>query len=347
MFFVDYPQLIPNLHFIFGIFLIATINYYVNLQKLPPKYKYIFTGICLLVLTLYPIPFFAKDRNFGAILLDITDRGVYFPFTLLYYIVIILKYYSIQTEIIKAKKAIPGIDFVLAFLFILPHYVYNYSPDAPKSNSSPESKHNHIKRFWLSIIQYFTTWLIIVLIFYYLPIPWNVIASCFRGYSAIPLVMGTGLVVIAMFIMGAAIMSTESAIYNIVGGYNFKYYQDKAFLSTSVGEFWRRWNIWGNEWFFTYMYSPLRRTFNFSHSQAALTIFLFSSFLHAYIIGLINWEFAWLTFFVFFINGLVVNLEKPVTERFAFISKCPRWIKLILTLLFLDITLGLFGLCFT
>ena len=269
------------------------------------------------------------------------------PITLVGYLIILFKFYSAQIKTIKDAKNTPGILFILTFMLTLPYYAMSYGKEGIRPKENKGHRLYQFIRMLMYIGQLFLCYVIITCIFTFLPIPWNVIASCFKGYLAIPIIIGSGIVVITMFTVGSSVFSFASTFYNVLGGYNFIYYQDRAFFATSVGEFWKRWNFWGSEWFVTYMYKPLRRKWKFTHDQATLAIFTFSALVHAYVVAMVNIYFAWLTFFVFFINGVVVCLEKPAVKKFPFLSKMPVWLKFILTFLFLDITLGLFGLCFT
>ncbi|MEW5821181.1 MAG: MBOAT family protein [Cyanobacteriota bacterium] len=347
MFHVDYPPYMPNLNFIAGILTVLAVNYYVNLRKIPDSYKWGFTIFCFILLLIFPIPFFKENRLFGSIPTGLSDYRSYPPFTLVSYIIILFKYYSIQFNAIKAPQNAPGLKFVMTFIFLLPNYVMNYGPEGIKAKEPEKAKKENRILMFKYLVQFVISYLFIVLFFVFVPIPWNAIASCFKGFSSIPIITGAGLIVIAMFIIGSSTFSFVSAFYNTLGGYDFKFYQNKAFIATSVGDFWKRWNLWGNEWFNIYMYKPLRRKYKFSHIQAMLSIFLFSGLIHAYVISMINPYFAWLTFFIFFINGLVLAIEKPVIEKFPFITKLPKPVKFLLTFIYLDITLGLFGLCFT
>ncbi|MGD9581150.1 MAG: hypothetical protein AB7V50_07240, partial [Vampirovibrionia bacterium] len=344
--YIDYPHSIPNLHFIAAILTIMAVNYYLNLRNFPVKYKYFFTAFCICLLMLVPVPFFAVDRTFGSIPTGLPDYRSYTPFLLLSYIIILFKYYSMQMSIIKDNKTAHGIMFSSLFLFVFPLYVYSYGLEGIKQKPDSDLKRYHLKKMIFFFLQFLGLYIFLIVFFGFVPVPWDAFLACFRGYWAIPMVIGSGVIVITFFCIGSAVLSFGASFYNVFGGYNFKYYQDKAFLSASVGEFWQKWNLWGNDWFGKHLYRPLRRKFNFTHSQAVLSIFTFSALVHAYIIALITPQMAWLTFFVFFINGVVVALEKQIVEKFPFFSRMPRWLKVLLTLIFLDITLGLFGFCF-
>lgn len=345
MFYIDYPPYLPNLHFIAGILTIAVINYYINLRNIPANYKYGFTAFCILLLLIFPIPFFAADRTFGAIPTGLPDYRSDTPFLLLSYIIILFKYYSMQTSIIKDSKTAHGFLFTSLFLFIMPLYVYSYGPEGIKPKVDDKRPY-HLRKMINFFLQFVVFYAFLILLFGFVPIPWDAFLACFKGYWSIPMIIGSGVVVMVFFGIGSSVLSFGASFYNVFGGYDFIYYQNKAFLSSSVSEFWQKWNLWGNEWFGKHLYRPLRRKWKFTHSQAVLSIFTFSALIHAYVIALITPQMAWLTFFVFFINGVVVGFEKPVITRFPFLSRMPRWLKVTLTLIFLDITLGLFGFCF-
>lgn len=332
--------------FVISVLILTTVNYYFNLSKLSKKSKYIFTGICLAVLFLIPVPFYMQNRYFGALPLGNDDFRAYVPMILIYCIVLVLKYYSIQMEIIKGKRKTPSLGFTFLFLSMLPYYMYNYDADMPRDKEH-KNRSKHIIKLIFLLLQFFGGWFIMAMIFYFIHLPHDMIAYCFRGHWGLPIIMSTGVATIIIFNMVASVMSLFPAYYNIVGGYDFKYYQDKAFLSTSLSEFWRRWNLWGNEWFFTYLYKPLRRKFKLQHSETNLIIFVISALIHTYFVGLYDWEYAWMIFLVFFLNGVVIMLEEPAIKTFPIIPKTPKWLKFLLTLLFLDLTLGLFGLCFS
>jgi D-alanyl-lipoteichoic acid acyltransferase DltB (MBOAT superfamily) len=250
-------------------------------------------------------------------------------------------------EIIRRKQPIPPLPFVLLFLFYIPHYVYNFSVTGPKDKNREENRPKHFKKLWISIAEFFIIWILLYFIFTYVDIPWKLTVSVFRGWWGIPIVICTGIVVLMIFKLAAAVINIMPVLFNILGGYNFQYYENGAFKATSISEFWRRWNVWGNEWFFTYFYRPLRRKMHFTHSQAMLTVFTFSALIHAAVIAYVNPQWAWLTFLAFFLNGLVTVFEAPALKHFPFIAKWPTWVNYILTFIFLDITMGLFGLCFS
>jgi hypothetical protein len=344
---IDYPPYMANLNFVASIVLITVACYYFNIQKLPKKAKYIFTAICILILMLIPVPYFMEDRNFGAIPIGYNDFRAYIPFTLVFLIIILLKFFSIQFEIIQQKREIPPLKFVLLFMFVLPHYVYNYPVEGPKDINRDKNRSKNLKRACLLIFQIFVSWFLLNCIFNFIRLPQDLFVTMFKGHWALPIIIGVGFTVVLVGIWTSALLSLASSFYNILGGYKFMYYQDKAFLATSIGEFWRRWNLWGNEWFFTYLYKPLRRKFKLSASMANIIIFTFSALIHAYVVLLFQPEYAWLIFFVFFINGVAVNLEAAAAKRFPLLSKTPVSIKFILTTIFVVISLGLIGLCFS
>lgn len=346
MFYIDYPPYLPNLHFIAGILTITVINYYINLKNIPANYKYGFTAFCMLLLLIIPIPFFAADRTFGSIPTGIADYRSETPFLLVGYIIVLFKYYSMQLSIIKDSKTAYGFMFSSVFLFLLPLYVYSYGPEGIKPKKGDDKRRYHFRKMINLFLQFLVFYIFVILLFILVPVPWQPFLACFKGYWSIPMIIGSGVVVMAFFGIGSTVLSLGAAFYNVFGGYDFKYYQDKAFLSASVGEFWQKWNLWGNEWFGKHLYRPLRRKWKFTHSQAVLAIFTLSAAFHAYVLALITPQMAWLTFFVFFINGVVVGLEKPVVDKFPVLSRMPRWLKVALTFIFLDITLGLFGFCF-
>ncbi len=338
--------------FFTGICLIYCLAYSININKnYSLSLKYFISTLGLIVLLIYPALFFFSDRTFGAIPLSPNDFRGFLPYTLIYLIVVVFKYISLQAETIKNPPKTTNYKAVLLFSFFIPHCVWDPDKFVLKTNNS--DKQYHFKRAGLSLLQYSLFWIVFVACINFVPrllfnspLPDDVFTASLEIKWLLPLVMGSGVTTIAIFIMIANILSLQTAFYNIFGNYNFKYFQDKPFLATSVGEYWRKWNLWAGDWFNKYLYKPLRRKYKLGHTASVSIVFIFSAFIHAWSIALINIKIAWVTFLVFIANGIAVILEKPILKVFPFISKLPSFIKFIFTLLFLMFTLGYFGLCF-
>lgn len=347
MFHINYPPYFPNLHFIAGILTILAVNYYVNTRNFAKSYKYGFTAFCLFLMFILPYPFFESNRLFGSLPGFIDDYRAYIPFLLIYYLVILFKYYSLQMNVIKNFQKPPRLSFVMMFQFILPHYVLGYSEEGIRPKEGDFDRSYHLKQMAWFFIKIIGIYALIISIIAFSPIPWNLIATSMKGWQAIPIIFGCGVVVILIFLFASALMSMISAFYNVFGGYNFKYYDNKAFLATSVSDFWSRWNLWGQEWFKVHLIKPVIKRWKLKANQIILLIFAFSAVIHAYIITLVNVYFAWLVIIAFMLNGLVVMYEKPVLEKFPFFSRLPKFIKTALTLIFIAFTMGLVGLSYT
>ncbi len=349
---ITYYEILKYTLFFIGICLIYCTAYSININKnnsLP--FKYFISTLGLVLLLTYPALFFFEDRTFGSIPLSPNDFRGFLPYTLIYLIAIVFKYISLQLETIKTPPKTTNYKLVFLFSFFIPHYVWEPDKFVLKSNNS--NKQYHFKRIILSLLQYTLFWIIFVACINFIPrllfnspLPDDVFATSLNLRWLLPLVMGSGVSTIAIFIMGANILCLQSAFYNIFGNYNFKYFQDKPFLATSVSEFWRRWNLWCGDWFNKYLYKPLRKKYKLGHTASVFMVFIFSALIHTWSIAFINIKIAWVAFLVFIANGIAVILEKPVLKVFPFISKLPSFIKFIFTLLFLTFTLGYFGLCF-
>lgn len=347
MFHIEYPPYLPNLHFIAGILTILAVNYYVNTRNFAKSYKYGFTAFCLLLMFILPYPFFAENRLFGSLPGYINDYRAYVPFLLIYYLVILFKYYSLQMKVIKNYDKPPGLGFVMLFQFVLPHYALGYSEEGIRPKEGTYDRAYHVKMMSWFILKFFIVFFTIIFCIAFIPMPWNLIETSMKGWPAIPIIFGCGVGVVLVFLMAAALMSLISAFYNVFGGYNFKYYDNQAFFASSVSEFWSRWNLWGQEWFKVHLIKPLIKRWKFKASQITLIIFAFSAVIHAYVITLVNVYFAWLVLIAFMLNGIVVIYEKPFIEKFPFVSKMPRLLKQAITLLFITFTMGLVGLSYT
>lgn len=345
--FPEYPHYLPNLHFVCAIMVVTIVNYYVVVNDFPDKVKYGVTFFCWFLMFLIPIPFFHADRNFGAVPLSPNDARAYVPFILMLLISALLKYYSIMLEIIKKKKEIPTYGFTLAYIFILP--LYQYEPKNYKNLRPDSDLGKHLLKGAALIGQYLLCWLVVLIAFNFLPwkVPHDILKWMFTGYWWIPILIGSAITTICMFMMISILASLIANFFNIFAKTNFKYYSDKPFLSTSIGEFWKNWNLWTNDWFYTYMYSPLRRKHKLKHYQATFLVFVFSGFLHAYCIALINIQFAAIAFLVFVVSGILVLLEKPVLQKVPVFSTFPKPVKFALTYCYLIVFMGLFGICFS
>ncbi len=338
--------------FFIGICLTFSTAYSINIKKDHSlSFKYFTSILGLLILLIYPALFFFGDRLFGSIPLSPNDFRGFLPYTSIYLIVVVFKYVSLQIETIKNPPKTTNYKAVFLFAFFIPHCVWEPEKFVLKNNN--KDKKYHFKRVGLSLLQYSLFWFVFVAcvnfvprLLFNSPLPDDVFATSLDIKWLLPLVMGSGVTTIALFIMIANILSLQVAFYNIFGNLNFKYFQDKPFLATSVGDFWRRWNLWAGDWFNKYLYKPLRRKHKLSHTVSVFIVFIFSALIHTWSIALINIKIAWVAFWVFIANGIVVILEQPVLKAFPFISKLPSFVKFIFTLLFLAFTLGYFGLCF-
>lgn len=340
----DYPSFFPDFRFISAVLFVYIVCFYINTRNIPEKYKYISTYIWQIILFLVPIPFFIENWRFGSLILAPINNYGYLPFLLLLLIVINLKFYSLQVETIKGKKEIPTYTFVLYYPFLVAYYYYD--PDKLKKRRTADSDMQNLIITISLILKYFIYWFLLILIFYYLPVPIHPFTACIRGYW-IPVIIGSGVVTLLMFALLSTILSFSAQFVNLFYRYDIELYSNKPFQSTSIAEFWRNWNLWTADWFFHYLYRPLRKKWRLKHYQAIFCIFTFSAILHTYCIMLINMPLAWLAFFSFFINGIAVIVEEAAVKKYPILSKIPTPIKYIFTMTFIGITMGLFGISFT
>jgi len=86
-----------------------------------------------------------------------------------------------------------------------------------------------------------------------------------------------------------------------------KFYTD-WWNAKSLGEYWRTWNLPVHNWFMRHMYTPLRRR-GVDRTVAMLIVFLFSAFLHEYIIAFASGIYNFMAFFAMIGNVPIILFQ--------------------------------------
>ncbi len=118
-------------------------------------------------------------------------------------------------------------------------------------------------------------------------------------------------------------------------GFHFSENFDHPYLSTSVGEFWRRWHMSLTSWFREYLYFPLggSRCSTVKTLRNLLIVWLCTGFWHG-----ASWNFV--------LWGLYFGLWL-ILERFVFrdlLEKTPVWLKRVYTILVVFVGWGIFAM---
>ncbi len=118
-------------------------------------------------------------------------------------------------------------------------------------------------------------------------------------------------------------------------GFRFDENFDHPYLSTSVGEFWRRWHMSLTSWFREYLYFPLggSRAGRARTLRNLLVVWFCTGFWHG-----ASWNFIlWGLYF-----GLWIILERFVFQ--GLLSRTPVWVKRVYTLLVVFVGWGIFAM---
>ncbi len=118
-------------------------------------------------------------------------------------------------------------------------------------------------------------------------------------------------------------------------GFRFNENFDHPYLSTSVGEFWRRWHMSLTSWFREYLYFPLggSRAGSIKTLRNLLIVWFCTGFWHG-----ASWNFIlWGLYF-----GLWLILERFVFKDL--LTRTPVWVKRVYTLLVVFVGWGIFAM---
>ena len=118
-------------------------------------------------------------------------------------------------------------------------------------------------------------------------------------------------------------------------GFRFDENFDHPYLSTSVGEFWRRWHMSLTSWFREYLYFPLggSRAGRARTLRNLLVVWFCTGFWHG-----ASWNFIlWGLYF-----GLWIILERFVFQ--GLLSRTPVWVERVYTLLVVFVGWGIFAM---
>ena len=118
-------------------------------------------------------------------------------------------------------------------------------------------------------------------------------------------------------------------------GFRFDENFDHPYLSTSVGEFWRRWHMSLTSWFREYLYFPLggSRAGRARTLRNLLVVWFCTGFWHG-----ASWNFIlWGLYF-----GLWIILERFVFQ--GLLSRTPVWVKRVYTLAVVFVGWGIFAM---
>lgn len=140
-------------------------------------------------------------------------------------------------------------------------------------------------------------------------IPVNLVYGSIDTFAGTSLIIATFLFALQLYFDFAGYSLIAIGIFKILGfrvNANFK----QPYLSTSVGEFWRRWHISLNEWLMEYIYIPLggSRVSNSKYIFNVLFTFGLSGLWHGSNGGYIVWGL---------LNGLFILAEKYILTKKA------------------------------